>query len=105
MLYMKKAFVIVSIPFLFSCNNEPQLYLNSALDIIEKNSIKKEDIDWGDLRKTAVEKLKGKQSIEETYPIIENVLKELGDNHSFLLTQELSTKIQEGKQDAKQLGD
>ncbi len=92
---MKKILILGSIFLFLSCRNEPLLYLNSAIDIMEKNSIKKESIDWDKLRKSSIEKIKGKESIKQTYPIIEDALKELGDNHSFLLTQSLKTKIDE----------
>ncbi|CAM4422857.1 S41 family peptidase [Zobellia roscoffensis] len=65
-----------------------ETYLNSAIDIMEKNSIKTENIDWKNLRNTANKKLKGKRTAEEVYPIIESTLKELGDNHSFFLPKQ-----------------
>ncbi len=92
---MEKILILGSIFLFLSCKNEPLLYLNSAIDIMEKNSIKKESIDWDKLRKSSIEKIKGKESIKQTYPIIEDALKELGDNYSFLLTQSLKTKIDE----------
>ncbi|MGP1992913.1 S41 family peptidase [Zobellia laminariae] len=83
----KQILTIVSVFLFFSCsnNNPAKTYLNSAIDIMEENSIKTENIDWKNLRNTANEKLEGKKTAGEVYPIIENTLKKLGDNHSFFI--------------------
>ncbi|WP_281541703.1 S41 family peptidase [Maribacter aestuarii] len=92
---MKKALVVISTLLLFSCGSKALSYLNTAIDIMEENSIKKKEIDWKELRTSALAEMKGKESIEETYPIIEKILRELGDNHSFLLTEQLRTKMRQ----------
>ena len=93
----KKNLIIIFAFLFFSCNykNLPRSYLNSAIDIMEENSIKTENIDWDNLRKTAQKKIEGKRTVEETYPIIEFALKELGDNHSFFMPKKSDTIIEE----------
>lgn len=66
-------------------------YLNEVLEIVEKHSIKKDSVDLKKIKTEAYEKLKSTQSLEDCYPIIQSILKDLGDNHSFLMTKEKVT--------------
>ncbi|CAZ97410.1 Nisin-resistance protein, family S41 [Zobellia galactanivorans] len=97
MLHMKKNLLIILVFLFFSCNNNnsAKTYLNSAIDIMEENSIKTENIDWDNLRNTAHKNIEGKKTAEETYSTIENALKELGDNHSFFIPKQPDTIIGE----------
>ncbi len=63
-------------------------YLNEVFEIVEEHSIRKDSVDFNKIKKTAYKKLKHTNSIEDCYPIIQSVLKDLGDNHSFLMTKE-----------------
>lgn len=67
-----------------SISPEAEKYLNSALDIMEKNSLLKKDVDWKSLRAQTLEKAKGAQETIDTWDAIRFALKEIGDNHSFL---------------------
>ncbi len=69
------------------------MYLNSAIDIMEENSIRKDSIDWHRVRELSMKKTKQIKSIKDSYPIIEDILKKIGDNHSFLLTKSLEEKM------------
>lgn len=62
---------------------------------MEENSIRKDSIDWSEIRKNSKKRIKGIKTIEQSYPIIEDIIDEIGDNHSFLLTKSLEKKIQE----------
>ena len=55
---------------------------------MEQNSLNRSKVDWSKLRRNAIGKLDSINKIEETYPIIQSALNELGDKHSFLLTPE-----------------
>lgn len=58
-------------------------YFNEALDYIQGNSIKREQIDWQALRKEVFALVEKAQTPAETYPVIRMILERLGDNHSF----------------------
>ncbi|SIS47397.1 Peptidase family S41 [Zobellia uliginosa] len=92
---MNKLFIIILACLLFSCNNEPKTYLDSAIDIMQENSIETENVDWKNLRNSAHKRVKEKNTIEETYPIIEDVLRQLGDQHSFFIKKQPATEFQE----------
>lgn len=58
-------------------------YLNSALDLIEHNSVKK-GTDWAEMRRIALKEAAGAKSPADTYPAIFKALEFLGDKHSGL---------------------
>ncbi len=60
-------------------------YLNSALDIMQENSLKRLEIDWPTFRARAFEFALGAQTSEETYGAIRFALSALGDHHSFFV--------------------
>lgn len=61
-------------------------YLDEALDIIQKNALNKDKVDWPSLR--AILLGKNIESRTETYGLIRAALLELQDHHSFFLTPE-----------------
>jgi C-terminal processing protease CtpA/Prc len=60
-------------------------YLNVALNIMQRSSVNKGQIDWTALRAAALERAAGAQTYADTYPAIEAALKDLGDRHSFFV--------------------
>lgn len=62
------------------------LYIQSAIDTMEKYSVRKKNVNWTILRKSVSDQAKGATSYSETYPAIRFALKLLGDNHSLLKT-------------------
>ena len=60
-------------------------YLGEVFEIIEKHSIKKDSIDFEKLKNNAFRKLEYTSSIKDCYPIVQSILTELGDNHSFFM--------------------
>ena len=91
---MKHFFIIFLLTLTSNCSStkqkelKPKEYLNEVLEIVEKNSIRKDSVDFQKIRKTAFSKLSNTNSIQECYPIIQSVLRELGDNHSFFMSKE-----------------
>jgi len=63
-------------------------YLNNAIDIMQRGSINKYQVDWPSLRARAIEKAAGAQEPAETYSAIVFALGELGDRHSTLVDPE-----------------
>ena len=57
-------------------------YLETALNVMQENSINRFKIDWPTLRARAVERASGATTATGTYPAIRLALEELGDNHS-----------------------
>ena len=60
------------------------VYLNEALDTIYKYSIHTDSMNWPFYREGIYKKAMGAQIYAQTYYAIEEALKGLGDNHSFL---------------------
>jgi hypothetical protein len=61
------------------------VYLNEAIDVIETNSIMRNEIDWAAYREVVLLEAEraGAESPAETHPMIVAALERLGDNHSF----------------------
>jgi carboxyl-terminal processing protease len=70
----------------------PTKYLNEVLEIVEKNSINKDSVDFKIIKSNALSKLSNVNTIEECYPIVNSILRELGDNHSFFMSKEQVNK-------------
>jgi len=66
----------------------PEKYLNEVLEIVEKNSLNKDSVDFKVIKRNALSKLSNVNTIEECYPIVQSILRELGDNHSFFMSKE-----------------
>lgn len=67
-------------------SNEALAFVNEVLELMEHESIKKNDIDWGDFRAKVLLKVGNAQTIEETLEGIELAIFMLEDKHSFLTT-------------------
>ncbi|RNI27875.1 hypothetical protein EFA69_17430 [Rufibacter immobilis] len=72
-------------------------YINAALDSIQQHSIRKNHIDWTHLRTSTFHRAKGATTYQQTYPAIQEALRELGDNHSFFKTPLQHKKWHESK--------
>ena len=83
--------LIICITIMGGCNN-PSKYLNDALDIMERNSINKDSINWTEFKEDVLKRGEKAKSIMETYPTIKYALRQLGDNHSFFFTVESQEK-------------
>jgi C-terminal processing protease CtpA/Prc len=65
----------------------PKKYLNEVLEIVEKKSINIDSVDFKTIKYNALSKLSNTNTIQECYPIIRSILRDLGDNHSFLMSK------------------
>lgn len=70
-------------------------YLEEAFDIIQKNSVKRDEVDWVDLRKKAFKSVEGATSRSDTYQAIHLILFLLEDGHSFFLTPEKASEFKQ----------
>jgi C-terminal processing protease CtpA/Prc len=75
---------------------EAEAYLTGALDLLERNAVNRERIDWAALRAEALAAAAGARTTAETYPAIEGALKRLGDRHSFLRRPEELARARRG---------
>jgi len=64
--------------------NDPQAYLGRALDLMQAQSLHRNQVDWASVRLTAETKARGALTPRDTYPAIRTALGMLGDHHSFL---------------------
>ncbi len=63
-------------------------YLNTAIDIIQKNALYKDSIDWDEVRPRIQALAAGMKKVKESYRLIDTliaVLRQAGDNHSGFL--------------------
>src|SRR5262245_61227869 len=75
---------------------EARDYLNRALDIIQKSSVKR-NTNWEEFRRQTIEKATQARMPADTYPAIRDALRRLGDNHSHLFTPEELKELEAGK--------
>jgi carboxyl-terminal processing protease len=78
-------------------NQEAMVYLNEALDIIQKHSVRREHIDWQALRQEVSLLADEAKTPAETYPAIERALALLDDHHSMFSSPEKEKLLDEGK--------
>ena len=58
-------------------------YLSDALRIMELRSVRRYEIDWPAFREETLTAASGAETVEDTYPVIEDALERLRDGHSF----------------------
>lgn len=86
---MKIIFYIGLCIVLSSCNTrnsvpkEVSEYLTETLDLLEENSVYKNEIDWKEFKSDVLKKVSNAKKIEDTYPAISYAIKKLNDNHSY----------------------
>ena len=61
---------------------EARQYVMAALDIMEKNALDRESIDWTTLRRDTLDRAAGAQALSDTYEAIRFAVRSLGDRHS-----------------------
>ncbi len=69
-----------------SISKDVQDFLNGVIDIMERNSIKRDKINWTDFRNKVLETAGTVQNSAQKLTGIKEALTLLGDNHSFLKT-------------------
>jgi len=94
---MKKLNLILPVFLLLvaACNrdsNEPENinvenFLNEVVDIMERHSINRNNIDWADFRSQILNSGMTAQSVNQTDEALQLALELLGDNHSFIRRQ------------------
>src|SRR5215472_4909555 len=84
-----------------SISTEARAYLEHALDVMQQNALHRETIDWGTLRKEAMEHAAGAEVPVDTYDAIRWALHQV-NRHSFLqLSAELEKQEAERKSRVK----
>jgi carboxyl-terminal processing protease len=75
----------------------PTEYLRQALDFIEAQALRRSKVDWATIRSTAETRVKKATALSDTYPIITDVFKQLGDPHSSFRAPAKATEITTGQ--------
>jgi len=63
-------------------------YFDNALKLIETRSMKRDQVQWSEVRSRAQSMVTNASRPSDTYPAITYVLSQLQDNHSFMMTPE-----------------
>lgn len=97
MRYVYTSFFLI---FIISCSDSqrttvaPKDYLEEVFKIVEEHSIRRDLVDFNEIKRKAYAKLMNADSIENCYPIVKSILKDLGDSHSFFMPKEQVEKWQ-----------
>ncbi|WP_439185789.1 S41 family peptidase [Carboxylicivirga taeanensis] len=90
---MKYIYIFFFLIFIISCSKNqrtavtPKDYLDEVFEIVEEHSIRRDSVNFKEIKRKAFAKLKNTDSIENCYPIIKSILKDLGDRHSFFMSK------------------
>ncbi|GGV90986.1 peptidase S41 [Streptomyces massasporeus] len=63
-------------------SDKARSYLSTALDLMEDKALRRDDVDWDEVRRTAFTEAGNAQRPSDTYRAIEAALGRLGDGHS-----------------------
>lgn len=74
-------------------------YLSHALDVMETRSVRRDQVDWTHLRREAFTRAESARTPSDTYPVIAQALKDLGDRHSYFLTSTEAAIQRQGQED------
>jgi len=91
---MRLIFTSLILILLLSCSNkdistvETKTYIDEVLKTVEENSIRVNMVDFAKIKRKAYAKLRRANTIKKCHPIVESILEDLGDRHSFLLPKE-----------------
>ncbi len=97
---MRYIYTSLLLIFIISCSDSqrttvtPKDYLDEVFKIVEEHSIRRDSVDFNEIKRKAYSKLKSADSIENCYPIVKSILKDLGDSHSFFTPKEQVEKWQ-----------
>ena len=75
----------------------PTDYVDQALGVIERNSYFADKVDMVAERRRAMDRAAAVDSVADTYPIIEDVLKATGDKHALFRPPAIQVQITQGK--------
>ncbi|MCC7465114.1 MAG: hypothetical protein IT261_02535 [Saprospiraceae bacterium] len=67
-------------------------YLHDAVDIMQKNALHRDLVNWPKEREVILLMASGAKSYADCYPVIRHLLGKLGDHHSFLMEAEQSAR-------------
>ncbi|WP_030238369.1 MULTISPECIES: S41 family peptidase [unclassified Streptomyces] len=79
-------------------SDEARSYLSKALTVMEDNALRRDDVDWGEVRRTAFTEAGSAQRPGDTYRAIEAALGSLGDGHSGFYDPKRSRELHGDKQ-------
>lgn len=79
---------------ILSNRTTPLAYLDNALNLMEQNSVRKDQVNWDNIHTNAFKLAEGAEEIRDTYPAISDALRAIGDHHSFFLTPEQVKQMQ-----------
>lgn len=75
-------------PATSSTADDPEAYLERALDLMEERSLLRDSIDWASFRSEHLAAAQNANSTDDAHAAIRRALEDLGDGHSELLTSE-----------------
>jgi hypothetical protein len=76
-------------------SRDAEVYLEEALDFIQQHSVRRDEVDWSDLRRRAFLCAKGARTPSDTYQAIRLSLSLLEDRHSFFASPEKVDDLQD----------
>ena len=74
--------LLIPKPLRATITEEARRYLTDALDLIEEHALNSAQVSWESWRQIALRRAEHAQTPEDTYPLIQETLAKLRDNHS-----------------------
>ncbi|MCY1720817.1 S41 family peptidase [Prolixibacteraceae bacterium Z1-6] len=91
---MKYIYIFFFLIFITGCSKNkkttvtPKDYLDEVFEIVEEHSIRRDFVDFNEIKRKAYSKLNDTDSIENCYPIIKSILKDIGERHTFFIPKD-----------------
>ena len=82
-------FLLLSLSHVSLAQDQPEIYLTQALDIMKRHAVNRASLPWDTIYKKAIDAVQGKKTNKEIYPIILDAIGRLEDNHSKFFAPEV----------------
>ncbi|MEU0171635.1 S41 family peptidase [Streptomyces iakyrus] len=79
-------------------SDEARSYLSTALDLMEDNALRRDDVEWDDIRRAAFTEAGNAHRPVDTYQVIKVALSKLGDGHSGFIDSKRAKELQGDEQ-------
>ncbi|MEM6720745.1 MAG: S41 family peptidase [Bacteroidota bacterium] len=91
------SFILITYVFCISCEKlQKSDPFSQVLNIIETNSIRLDSISWEEIKSNAIHDIRVKK--KDTTIVIQDLLKQLGDNHSFYISKNKANNLNNSQQ-------
>jgi carboxyl-terminal processing protease len=79
---------------------DPRAYIEQALDLMQKNALHRDEIDWQRVRQETIARAKEARTTADTYPALAYALTQLKEEHSFFIVPDDLSPLEKERAEA-----